>query len=160
MLYCHQVPHYGHGEHFSTYLQCLHYYFEPVVAGYCYQITGLTSMTSWCFFLYQIRNLIVASQEDSKSNSWLYQQPPALMCCNHAVDWQIWQAHFSSMSAEMPVKFQRNQTTLNPDLNSSPPSAAYMCKWIGSALVQIMACRLFGAKPLSEPMLEYCWLDP
>ena len=23
-------------------------------------------------------------------------------------------------------------------------------------LVQIMACRLFGAKPLSEPMLEYC----
>ena len=27
-------------------------------------------------------------------------------------------------------------------------------------LVQIMACRLDGAKPLSEPMLEYCWLDP
>ena len=24
------------------------------------------------------------------------------------------------------------------------------------ALVQIMACRLDGAKPLSEPMLEYC----
>ena len=23
-------------------------------------------------------------------------------------------------------------------------------------LVQIMACRLVGAKPLSEPMLEYC----
>ena len=23
-----------------------------------------------------------------------------------------------------------------------------------------MACRLDGAKPLSEPMLEYCWLDP
>ena len=22
-----------------------------------------------------------------------------------------------------------------------------------------MACRLFGAKPLSEPMLEYCLLD-
>ena len=27
--------------------------------------------------------------------------------------------------------------------NSSPPSAAYMCQWIGSALVQIMACCLF-----------------
>ena len=26
-------------------------------------------------------------------------------------------------------------------VNSSPPSAAYMCQWIGSALVQIMACR-------------------
>ena len=39
--------------------------------------------------------------------------------------------------------------------NSSPLSAAYMHQWITSALVQIIACRLFGAKPLSEPMLEY-----
>ena len=31
---------------------------------------------------------------------------------------------------------------------------------IRSALVQIMACRLFGAKPLSKPMLGYCQLDP
>ena len=29
----------------------------------------------------------------------------------------------------------------------------------GSALVQIMACRLFGAKPLLEPMLGYCQMD-
>ena len=29
-----------------------------------------------------------------------------------------------------------------------------------SSLVQIMACRLIGAKPLSEPMLDYCQLDP
>ena len=28
------------------------------------------------------------------------------------------------------------------------------------SLVQIMACRLIGAKPLSEPMLDYCQLDP
>ena len=27
------------------------------------------------------------------------------------------------------------------------------------SLVQIMACRLFGAKPLCEPMLSYCQLD-
>ena len=43
--------------------------------------------------------------------------------------------------------------------NSSPPSDIYMCQWIGLVLVQIMACRLFGAKPLSEPMLGYCQLD-
>ena len=43
---------------------------------------------------------------------------------------------------------------------SSPPSAAYMRQWIGPALVQIMPCRLFGAKPLSKPMLDYCQLDP
>ena len=41
-------------------------------------------------------------------------------------------------------------------LNSLRPSDAYMGRWTGSSLVQIMACRLFGAKPLSEPMLEYC----
>ena len=29
-----------------------------------------------------------------------------------------------------------------------------------SALVQIMACHLFGAKPLSDPMLTYCQFDP
>ena len=45
-------------------------------------------------------------------------------------------------------------------LNSSPPSAGYMRRWTGSVLVQIMDCRLVGAKPLSEPMLEYCQLGP
>ena len=41
----------------------------------------------------------------------------------------------------------------------SPPSTTYMHQWIGSALVQVMACCLFGAKPLPEPMLAYCQLD-
>ena len=27
-------------------------------------------------------------------------------------------------------------------------------------MIQIMACRLFGAKPLSESMLAHCWLQP
>ena len=40
-----------------------------------------------------------------------------------------------------------------------PPSAAYMRQWNGSSLVQVMACRLFGAKPLPEPMLPYCLLN-
>ena len=35
-----------------------------------------------------------------------------------------------------------------------------MRRWTGLALVQIMACHLDGAKPLSEPMLAYSWLDP
>ena len=34
------------------------------------------------------------------------------------------------------------------------PSAAYMHQWFRSALVQIMACHLFGAKPLSKPMFK------
>ena len=43
---------------------------------------------------------------------------------------------------------------LYPWLTHPPLSASYMRQWIGSALVQIMACRLFGAKPLSKPE---CW---
>ena len=44
-------------------------------------------------------------------------------------------------------------------VNSSSTNASYMRQWIGPAFVQIMACRLFGAKPLSKPMLGYCLLD-
>ena len=49
---------------------------------------------------------------------------------------------------------------LPPWVNSSSPSGAYRRQWIGLALVQIMACRLFGAKPLSKPKLGYNQLDP
>ena len=42
------------------------------------------------------------------------------------------------------------------NIYSTPSSAAYRRQWIGEALVQIMACRLFGAKPLSESILGYC----
>ena len=40
------------------------------------------------------------------------------------------------------------------------PSAAYMrqCTWL--SLVQVVACRLFGAKPLPEPMLLICQSGP
>ena len=44
--------------------------------------------------------------------------------------------------------------------NTSPPRSAYMRHWTRSALVQVMACRLFGAKPLHKPMLIYCQLGP
>ena len=43
--------------------------------------------------------------------------------------------------------------------NSSPPGAAYMRRWTWSALVQVSAWRLFGAKHLPEPMLTYYQLD-
>ena len=44
-------------------------------------------------------------------------------------------------------------------INSYPPNVTYMRQRTGSALVQIMACRLFGAKPLREQLLAYCQLD-
>ena len=38
-------------------------------------------------------------------------------------------------------------------------SPAYMRQRTGSSLVHVMACRLFGAKPLPEHTLAYCQLD-
>ena len=46
------------------------------------------------------------------------------------------------------------------NINSSPPSAAYMQRWTRSALVQVMACRLSSVKSFPESMLPYCQLDP
>ena len=55
----------------------------------------------------------------------------------------------------------RKMAAIMPDAsNSSPPSATYIHQWTRSAGVQVMACRLSGAKPLPEPMLIYCQLDP
>ena len=45
-------------------------------------------------------------------------------------------------------------------LNSLRPSDAYMRQYYIPTLVQIMACRLFDAKPLSGPMLPHCQWDP
>ena len=44
--------------------------------------------------------------------------------------------------------------------NSSPPNATNMRQLTGSALVQVMACCLFSAKPLPEAMLFYCQMHP
>ena len=49
---------------------------------------------------------------------------------------------------------------LQPCINLSLPSAAHMCQWTRSALVHVMACHLFSTKPLPEPTLIYCQLDP
>ena len=46
-----------------------------------------------------------------------------------------------------------------PDIHSSHPRAPYMRRWTGTSLVQVMACRLLGAKPLPEPMPAYSQLD-
>ena len=44
-------------------------------------------------------------------------------------------------------------------VNSSPPSTTYIHLWTWSALVQVMACRLFDTKSLPEPMLTSSQLD-
>ena len=74
--------------------------------------------------------------------------------------WAIWSnLHYPDRGAEHNLKiilanklkmfaFEENFpfNIIVWSLNSFPPSAAYMRQWTGSALVQVMACRLFGAK--------------
>ena len=52
------------------------------------------------------------------------------------------------------------QGGLAPIFNSLRPTDAYLRHQPMSSLVQIMACHLFGTKPLSQPILYYCQLDP
>ena len=48
-----------------------------------------------------------------------------------------------------------NVMTLNP----LRPGEANMRHGTVSSLVQAMSCRLFGTKPLPEPMMTYCQWD-
>ena len=70
---------------------------------------------------------------------------------NKRLSKQWWGWWFETLSH--PLWRHRN------DISPPPLSSTYMCQGTGSALVQIMACRIFGANPLSRPMLGYCQLD-
>ena len=76
-----------------------------------------------------------------------------MVCLHQESTVHIMQRHLK----HLPI-YQMNYTKISM-IYPSPPSAAYTCQWIRSALIQ-MACRLFSAKPLSKPMLDYCQLHP
>ena len=58
---------------------------------------------------------------------------------------------FIKLNISKPIP-KTNAKVLAVHFNSSPPNATYMRQWTGSALFQVMAWHLFGAKPLPEPM--------
>ena len=65
--------------------------------------------------------------------------------------------------SSIPVKeilFEALFWVLEVCFNSWRMSDAYMHQYTMPSLVQIMACRLFGDNPLSEPMMVYCQFDP
>ena len=66
---------------------------------------------------------------------------------------QTWNA-LENVICEMASTLSQTQC-----VNSCPPKAAYMRQCIGSALVQVMAWRWTGNKPLPEPKLPYCQLN-
>ena len=59
-----------------------------------------------------------------------------------------------NITEEVNQHFEKNYPVVE-GLNHLPPGVAYMRRWIGSALVQVMACPLFGDNPLPEPVLAY-----
>ena len=81
----------------------------------------------------------------------------------HVIEWESKYKTFNTkflmcskcyVVCKMSATLYKSQT-----INSSFPSVAYMRQWTGSPLAQVLACRLFGDKPLPEPMLAYCQLD-
>ena len=106
-----------------------------LVLWYYYHMFMYLSVLHWC-----------AGYSFSLTQHSLYAN--GVIYCGHnvvvSVHWHIVQSDYNHY-AEL--------------LNSSPSCASYMRQWIGSVLVQMMACRQFSAKPLSKAMLEYCYLD-
>ena len=96
---------------------------------------------SWCVFL--LRVLITYYDCSHNQNRSKYGNP-----------------HDRVMNLPKYATLDQIQRLASSCINSSSPSAVYMRQWIWSALVQIMACRLFGAKSLSEPVLGYCYSNP
>ena len=81
-----------------------------------------------------------------------------MLCVKYRMDWTTEMVVMDELSfARCEVKPSIGWIS---SVDLSPRSAVYMRQWTGSALVQIMACRLVGAKPLSEPTLVYCLLGP
>ena len=64
------------------------------------------------------------------------------------------------LSEPMMVSLTTHICVTRPQwVNSALPSTAYIRWWTESTLVQVMACCLFGAKPLTEPIRTYCQLN-
>ena len=104
-----------------------------------------------------IQSITVISNKDKISSKFMMRVRPSKILRWRLADINAALKHHINVSERL---YQHLMRTKCLSFNSSPLSAAYMRQWIGSALVQIMACRLFGAKPLSKPMLGYFYLDP
>ena len=88
------------------------------------------------------------------TNSWVYNRDAGDLGPHNAYFDVIVTIKYSWL-----VTNETPQTTSMLVTCSSRPSDAYASENWPSSL-QIMPCYLDGARPLSEPMLEYCYLDP
>ena len=87
---------------------------------------------------------------------WFIQMPKIWI--NFMEHWYLNIYHILVSSIPLGFVGIYGNTCICNDVSPSLPSAAYMRHWTVLVLVQVMACRLFGAKPLSESTLTQ--LDP
>ena len=75
---------------------------------------------------------------------------------------EYWKSQRSSISMSSIWWATRISGRMQHNNKQQQHSAAHMRQriWSANNLVQIMSCCLFGAKPLSKPMLGYCQLGP
>ena len=106
---------------------------------------AISRSTSECFYIHHICCI---------NNKWpLFYMWVLPTITPHIITLQFWVWN-SLISLYKPV-FSVLFWAATLILNSLRPSDTNMSVNLPS-LIQIMACRLIGVKPLSEPMLEYC----
>ena len=70
---------------------------------------------------------------------------------------RYYHCHWTVLDSSITYRHAWWHTKLWPSIfNSSRLSDAFMCQRISPLLFQVMDCRLFGAKPLFEPIVAYC----
>ena len=83
----------------------------------------------------------------SSDNTWM--QPQLMFDCTTTA------SLFVNRGTQFKKCYMSNKHSAIKLTHLPLAGAAYMSQWIESAFVQIMACRIFGAKPLAKPMLGY-----
>ena len=63
------------------------------------------------------------------------------------------------LSTTIPQVYNKHSIFHMP-INSSLPCATYIGQWTVLILLQVIACHLFGIKPLPEPTMIHCQLEP
>ena len=79
---------------------------------------------------------------------------------NHLVNWGLYGFVCINIPNVNPVIWDVSEAYFVDTLNWLRPRDTCMRQWNKISLLQTMACRLIGAKPLSEPTLVYCQSGP
>ena len=77
----------------------------------------------------------------------------------HNVNGQILKTKWVHMRTKAPWNMLYTWNGRNAARNTPWSAEVFMRQWIRSSLIQLMACRLLGARPLPKPMMTYYQLD-